>query len=69
MHGCFALESTGNGWNRLVMVTKDGLVVCASISEALGASEEMNLGGAQGDILAYICKLAGGVEMSCIEVF
>ena len=44
MHGCFALKSTGNGWNRLVMVTKDGLVVCASISEALGASEEMNLG-------------------------
>ena len=48
MHGCFALKSTGNGWNRLVMVTKDGLVVCASISEALGASEEMNFGGAQG---------------------
>ena len=70
MHGCFALKSTGNGWNRLVMVTKDGLVVCASISEALGASEEMNLGrGPKGGILAYMCKLAGGVEMSCIEVF
>ena len=51
------------------MVTKDGLVVCASISEALETSEEMNFGGAQGDILAYICKLAGDVEMICIEVF
>ena len=47
------------------MVTKDSLEVCASISEALKTSEEMNFLGAQGDILAYICKLAGGVEMKC----
>ena len=48
MHACFALKSTVNGWNRLVMVTKDSLEVCASISEALGASEEVNLGGKRG---------------------
>ena len=69
MHACFALESTINGWNRLVMVIMDSLEVCACIFEALGASEEMNFGGGQGGILAYICKLAGGLEMSCIEVF
>ena len=46
MHACFALKSTVNGWNlRLVMVTEDSLEVCASISEALSAPEEVNLGG------------------------
>ena len=55
------------------MVTMDSLEVCASIFEALGASEEMNLVGRRAPpnwgIFAYICKLAGGVEMICIEVF
>ena len=45
MHACFALKSTVNCLNRLVMVTEDSLEVCASISEALSAPEEVNLGG------------------------
>ena len=48
MHACFALKSTINGWNRLVMVIMDSLEVCACIFEALGASEEMNFVGGQG---------------------
>ena len=48
MHACFALKSTINGWDRLVMVIMDSLEVCAFIFEALGAFEEMNFGGGQG---------------------
>ena len=53
MHACFALKSTVNGWNRLVMVTEDSLEVCASISEALGTPKEK-----QGFNVAYLQYLA-----------